>query len=150
MIRGFRRDKLIKYRERAKFSQVDLARMVGVTKAAVSHWERDSTPEVERLTAIVEVLSAALPKSKITLDDLVYVKPAERMPSDLRVRLAMGQVQLAARAGMSTTALGGFERGETHWNQDYAERLAPILEVSVDELRAAWDRARLRPPGTPP
>lgn len=143
VIRGFRADRLRELRRAAGLRHSDLARMVDVGKNTPGNWERGhSTPEVERLPLLAEALGVAI-------SELVYVPDDELMPSDLRVRLGIGAVRLAQQVGISTTVLADFERATNKWNSEYAQRIAPVLGVSFEELREAWQRARTRPPGAP-
>lgn len=141
VIRGFRPDRLRELRKKAGLNQGEFARVLDVARGVPWYWEQGRSPEVERLPAIAAALGVAI-------DEIVYVDPAERMPSDLRVRKGLNRVQLARACGLSTTALSNFERAESKTcNLAHAQQIAPVLGVSVDELCAAWQRARTRPPG---
>lgn len=143
VIRGFRPDRLRELRRKAGLNQGEFARVLDVARGVPWYWEQGRSPEVERLPAIAAALGVAI-------DEIVYVDPAERMPSDLRVRKGLNRVQLARACGLSTTALSNFERAESKTcNLAHAQQLAPVLGVTVDELREAWQRARTRPPGAP-
>lgn len=122
----------------------DLARLADISPATIHSWERrGGSPDIERLARIAAVLG-------VDVNAFVYVPDGECLPSDLRVRKGLTQVQLAAAAGLSTTVLSGFERAETRWSVRKAEMLAPVLGVSVEQLHDAWQRSRTRPAGTPP
>lgn len=143
VIRGFRPDRLRELRKEAGLNQGEFARVLDVARGVPWYWEQGRSPEVERLPAIAAALG-------VSIDEIVYVDPAERMPSDLRVRKGLNRVQLARLCGLSTTALSNFERAEAKvCNLAHAQQIAPVLGVSVDELRQAWQRARTRPPGAP-
>lgn len=142
--RGFDRGRFHEAVEASGVSRSDLARLAGISSATIHSWERrDGAPDIERLARIAGVLGH-------DVDEFVQVPDDECMPSDLRVRKGLTQVQLASAAGLSTTVVSAFERGETRWSSRKAARLAPVLGVSVDELEAAWERARTRPAGSPP
>lgn len=142
--RGFDREL---FREAIAASGVprsDLARLADISAATIHSWERrGGTPDIERLARIAAVLGT-------DVNAFVYVPDDECLPSDLRVRKGLTQVQLATAAGLSTTVLSGFERAETRWSVKKAEMLAPVLGVSVEQLHDAWQRSRTRPAGTPP
>ncbi|WP_269087714.1 helix-turn-helix transcriptional regulator [Mycobacteroides abscessus] len=143
VIRGFRPDRLRELRKKAGMSQGEFARVLDVARGVPWYWEQGRSPEAERLPAIAQVLG-------VSIDELVYVDPADRMPSDLRVRKGLNRVQLARLCGLSTTALSNFERAESKaCNLEHAQQIAPVLGVTVDELHEAWRRARARPAGTP-
>lgn len=142
--RGFDRDL---FREAIKASGVprsDLARLADISAATIHSWERrGGSPDIERLARIAGVLG-------VDVTAFVHVPDDECFPSDLRVRKGLTQVQLATAAGLSTTVVSGFERAETRWSPKKAERLVPVLGVSVEQLQEAWQRARTRPAGAPP
>ena len=106
-------------------------------------WEhRGGAPDIERLSRIAKIL-------EVDVAEFVRVPDEECMPSDLRLRRGLTQMQLGAAAGLSTTVISGFERAENRWSDSKAERLAPVLGVSVEQLRQAWQRAKDRPAGAP-
>lgn len=145
--RGFDRDALRAALKTAKANGVprsDLARLAGISAATIRSWDRrGGAPDIERLSRLCGVLG-------IAITDLVRVPDDEAMPSDLRIRQGLTQVQLAAAAGLSTTVVSAFERAESRWSPTKAARLATVLAVSVEDLEQAWQRARNRPAGAPP
>ena len=122
----------------------DLARLADISATTIQSWLRPggAAPDIERLSRICTVLG-------VEVTALVRVPDEECLPSDLRVRKGLTQVQLAVAAGLSTTVVSGFERAETRWAPSKAAKLAPILGVSVEELEQAWRLARTRPAGAP-
>ncbi|APA78392.3 helix-turn-helix domain-containing protein [Mycobacterium avium] len=142
--RGFDRDLFRDAIKAAGVSRSDLARLADISPATIHSWERrGGTPDIERLARIAGVLG-------VEVTAFVHVPDDECLPSDLRNRRGLTQVQLAAAAGLSTTVVSGFERAETRWSVKKAEKLAPVLGVSVEQLHEAWQRSRTRPAGTPP
>lgn len=106
-------------------------------------WERaGAAPDIARLVKVAAVLG-------VTIGELVEVDPSVQMPSDIRIRKGMSQVDLARAAGLSTAVTSAFERAEVAWKDKYAAPIAAVLDVPIEELRAAWERARRRLPGTP-
>ncbi|MFA7388606.1 MAG: helix-turn-helix transcriptional regulator, partial [Thiohalobacteraceae bacterium] len=85
----------------------------------------------------------------VRIDDFIDVPEDERFPSDWRLLRGMTQVQLASAAGLSTTVISGFERAETRWDDVKATKIAAALGVDLEVLREAWERARVRPAGSP-
>lgn len=121
----------------------DIARLADMSPWTIRSWERrDVAPDIDRLARVAEIL-------EVDVAELIQVPDDECMPSDLRLRRGLTQVQLGALAGLSTTVVSGFERAENRWSDRKAEQLAPVLAVSVTQLRQAWQRARERPAGAP-
>lgn len=144
MRRGFRRDRFTEIVDASGMSRGDIARLAEMSPASIHSWiRRGVDPDIERLSRIAKVLD-------VPVSEFVHVPDDECLPSDLRMRAGLSQVQLAAAAGLSTTVVSGFERAETRWNARKAAAIAGVLGVSVDDMRKAWDRSRTRPPGTPP
>ena len=56
---------LAKYRKEKKYTQLELANLIGVTRSAVSMWELNlSNPNIKKLQKIAKVLNC-------TVDDLI-------------------------------------------------------------------------------
>lgn len=141
--RGFQRERFIEAIRAAGMTHGDLGRLAEVSVAAITSWERrGGTPDIERLVRVAGVLG-------VSLEELVHLPDEKCLPSDLRLRVGLTQVQLAAAAGLSTTAVSGFERAEPGWSDRKATAIASVLGISVEDLRAAWQRSRDRPPGAP-
>ena len=79
---------------------------------------------------------------------MVTVPADERYPGDLRVLKGLTQPQLAAAARIATTTLRAIERADIKLTDTNALTLAKLLGIPTDEYRAAYQRARERPPGT--
>lgn len=145
--RGFDREAFRAALSTAKGNGVprsDLARLAGISAATIRGWDRrGGAPDIERLSRLCAVLG-------VEVTDFVRVPDNETLPSDLRIRKGLTQVQLATAAGLSTTVVSGFERGESRWSPAKAATLAAVLGVSADDLAQAWQRARDRPAGAPP
>ncbi|CAM3437182.1 hypothetical protein TSHO111613_23215 [Tsukamurella hominis] len=84
------------------------------------------------------------------MDKLVRVPKSKRTLVDLRVLRGMTQLQMATLVGARTTSLSALERAETQLSDLWVGRLVVALQVPEDEVRAAYERARSRPPGTAP
>lgn len=120
----------------------DIGRISGVSPATIRTWLRGGHPDIERLSRVAAALD-------LELTVLVEVPDEQCFPSDLRNRKGLTQVQLATKAGLSTTVISGFERAETGWDDAKGARIAAALDVRPEELQQAWTRARNRPPGAP-
>lgn len=53
---------------------------------------------------------------------------------NLRKQCGMSQSELAERIGMSVTAFGKIERGETRLNSEHVSRIAAVLEVPEEKI----------------
>lgn len=135
------------YRAAAGLSEVsiaDLGRLSGVGATTIYGWEsgrRD--PHAHLLRSVAEVL-------KIPMDRLIVVEPDSRTLVYLRWLTGMTQPQVAKQLGSSSQTFSRIERGESPLTDDRSAVLAKLYEVTVDEIAAAWRRARDRPPGAPP
>lgn len=136
-------------REAAGLSQHQLGVILGVTNMTVYGWETGRrSPHPTRVGAIAEALG-------VTPADLV---PGYHDDDDLltlgeyRQRLGYAQAALAARLGISPTALADAELGK-FW-PSCAELWAETLGIDTREMRAAWwrsrDAHRSRPDNPPP
>lgn len=126
----------------------ELSRLSGVGVSTIHTWLAGSrTPQVD-------VLAKVLPILKVQIGDVVLIDPAKRYPGDWRVIMTgMTQPQLAAAADaiskMRTSTLQKIERGELTLSEENARALATVIGIPVAEYKAAYERARLREPGTP-
>ncbi|ADG99335.1 transcriptional regulator, XRE family [Segniliparus rotundus DSM 44985] len=146
VLRGFRRRELAKVRlgyKRKGISNHDLARLSGVGESTLRRWQSgEALPSIDKLGAVLATLG-------VPISRVVVIPEEKRTLADLRVLAGYTQPQLAKAAGMSTTALSTLERGGAPFTEQRAQALAPLLDVSISEVIAAWQRARDRPPGTP-
>lgn len=143
VLRGFDPEALKAAREKRKITVQDLARCAGVTYTTVWTWENGKhAPNIDTLVKVAAYL-------EIPVARLVSIPKGTETLGDLRVLAGLTQPQLAKAAGMTTTVLSKLERGETPITDTRAEALAPRLGVSANEVSAAWQRARDRPPGAP-
>ena len=146
VLRGFDPDAFRQARlayKRKGISPQDLGRLADVGESTIWSWENGTrAPNIDKLMAAIAVLG--VPVSRV-----VRISPGKLMLADLRNLAGLTQPELAKRAGMTTTSLSKLERAETHLTEAKAKALAPLLGVSPDEVAAAWQRAKERPPGTP-
>ncbi|KZM71610.1 hypothetical protein AWN90_02480 [Nocardia terpenica] len=121
----------------------DLARMSGVGPSAIYNWESGyRTPQPDSIARVASALG-------LTIEEFVRIPLGERTLVDLRVMAGLTQPQLAMRIGLSTQMLGMIERAERALDDERATALAHELGVSLEVVRAGYERARIRPPGTP-
>lgn len=142
-LRGFDPERLASERSAAGMTVGDLARLAGVGPSAIYNWESGyRTPQPDSLARVAAALD-------LTVEEFVRIPPDERTLVDLRVLAGLTQPQLAARIGVSTQMLGMIERAERALDDERAAALAHELGVSLKAVRAGFERARVRPPGTP-
>lgn len=144
VLRGFSREHFAATRARAGLSVSDLARRASVAVSTIHHWEAGTrTPQIDILAAVMTVLGAPIAS-------VVLVDADQRYPSDLRVVRGLTQPQLAAAAGLTTAAVARIERADAPLSDTNAALIARVVGVDVHQYRAAYQRARTRPAGTPP
>lgn len=145
VIRGFRPDLFEAARvDGAKISRSDLARLAGLkTAETIRRWENGSaSPQID-------LLKRALAALRIDAVDVIRTDPRERYLSDWRHLRLMTQPQLAQQAGIATHLVMRIERGERELTDTIAAGLATALQITELEVRAAYERARTRPAGSP-
>jgi transcriptional regulator with XRE-family HTH domain len=141
VLRGFSAERFVAARRRSGLSVSDLSRLARVGTSTVHAWEAGrATPQIDLLARIMQILGTPI-------SEVVTVDPDERYPGDLRVIKGLTQPQLAAAARIATTTLRGIERADLALTDTNAATLARLLGIGVDEYRAAYQRARERPPG---
>lgn len=157
ILRGFDRSALVAARDTKKLGPAEVARLADVSAGAVYSWERgDSTPGVDTLSRVAGVLG-------VPISELVPIPENELYLGDLRVLAGLTQPVLAKRAGISTSSLAQLERGQARLKPELAQRIADALSpdpdekgkttrptVSVEQVVAAHERVRNRPPHTRP
>lgn len=143
VLRGFDAQGFSEARRSKNISVSDLSRLADVSQATVFNWEAGkSTPQVDLLARVMRILDAPI-------EQVVTIPVDERYPGDWRVLRGLTQPELAAAVKIPTTTLRGIERADAALTDGNAERLSTYLGVSVEEYRAAYQRARQRPAGTP-
>lgn len=142
VLRGFNAQAFAEARKHRGISVSDLARLADVSQATVFNWEGGKgTPQVDLLARVMRIL-------EVPIERVVTIAPDERYPGDWRVIKGLTQPELAAAAKIATTTLRGIERADAALTDANASALANLLDISVDEYRAAYQRARQRPAGT--
>lgn len=142
VLTGFDPAVLTRVREQKGLTVPDLARMSGIGASTLYHWEGGrKLPQVSVLRRVAVELG-------VDLSELIVVPPDERMLSYYRNVKGYTQPELAAEVGMKTSTLSAVERAEIPLSDEVADRLSRVLGVPPELLRAGWNRARTRPPGT--
>jgi len=142
-MRGFSAEAFANARRRRGLGVGDLARLADVGTSTIHAWEAGRfTPQIDLLARIMQILDTPI-------SEVVTVAADERFPGDWRVIRGLTQPQLAAAARISTSTLRAIERAELKLTDANAATLAKLLGINVDDYRAAYQRARERPPGTP-
>lgn len=142
VLRGFEPDAFANVRKGRNLSVADLARLADISTAAIFNWEAG------KATPTVDLLARAMKALGTPIEDVVRVPVDQRYPGDWRVANGITQPQLAAKAGIATTTLRGIERADAGLSPANAAKLAAALNITVEQYRAAYQRARSRPPGT--
>lgn len=143
VLRGFNPQAFAETRSRNGFTTADLARLASVGQSTIRAWEAGrGTPQVDLLARVMRILDAAI-------EQVVTIPPGERYPGDWRVIKGLTQPELAAAVRIATTTLRGIERADLGLTDKNAANLAQHLGISVEEYRAAYQRARERPAGAP-
>jgi len=143
VLRGFDAGAFAEARRQKGISVSDLSRLADVSHGTVFNWEAGkSTPQVDLLARVMRILEAPI-------EQVVTIPAGERYPGDWRVIKGLTQPELAAAAKIATTTLRGIERADIGLSDANTEKLANLLGVRVEEYRAAYQRARQRPAGTP-
>ena len=143
VLRGFDAQSLRRGPPAKGISVSDLSRLADVSQGTVFNWEAGkSTPQVDLLARVMRILEAPI-------EQVVTIPAGERYPGDWRVIKGLTQPELAAAVKIPTTTLRGIERADAALTDGNADKLAKHLGISVEEYRAAYERARQRPAGTP-
>lgn len=142
VLRGFNAQAFAEARRHRGISVSDLARLADVSQATVFNWEGGKgTPQIDLLARVMRILETPI-------EQVVTIAPEDRYPGDWRVIKGLTQPELAAAAKIATTTLRGIERADAALTDANAAALANLLGITVDEYRAAYQRARQRPAGT--
>lgn len=142
VLRGFSPAAFRQARERVGMSRSDLARLSDIkTVETIRRWELGMT------SPQVDVLARAVRSLGIEPGEVIITDPSARSLADWRHLQLLTQPQLAAAARMPTALVQQLESGLGTLTDDRARQLASVLRVSADEVVAAHDRARRRPPG---
>jgi transcriptional regulator with XRE-family HTH domain len=141
--RGFDPAKLKQLRVKRRMNRADLARLAEVGESTLHHWEHGTrSPQIDLLARVMNKLEASV-------TDVVVVPDAETFPGDLRIRAGLTQPELGRLSGIGTSAITRIERGQIALTAEAVDKLSAVLVVAPERYRAAYDRVRARPAGTP-
>lgn len=141
-LRGFNIEAFTAARQGRAMTVADLARLADVGQSTIHSWE---TGEV---APSLQLLVRALAVMRTPIDTVIVIPRNQRYPGDWRAIKGMTHNQLATAAKLATTTLRGIERAENGLTDANADTLAALLGITAKEYRAAYQRARNRPPGT--
>ena len=69
-------NRLLQYRKQAGLSQEELAEKIGVSRQAVSKWERsEASPDTDNLVMLAEIYG-------VSLDEMLGLKPSAEEPEE--------------------------------------------------------------------
>lgn len=143
--RGFDPRRLRALREERGLTQADLAARVGVRRTYFIQWEREqgraTTPTPRMLGRLADVLG-------VQPQQLTSIAPGDALLSDLRTWAGLSQPELARVLQVPETSLSAVERGQRPLDTTMAKGLAAHLDVSVADVRRAYERARDSPAGS--
>ncbi|PAU46396.1 hypothetical protein CK936_24320 [Streptomyces albireticuli] len=120
-------------RRSAGLRQVDLAKMLGVSKTAVVDWENEHSPSAERLPAIAEALGVDL--------DVLFPRLGQPDLADLRADARLTQSKAAVALGTTRVPLSQAETGKKRLSPTLLESAASLYGVTQEELSAAQERS---------
>lgn len=133
-VRGFSPAALRKARADAELRPDELARLIGVTRQAVTAWESGrSRPSPVTLLALSEAL-------RILPADLAPIRETDLRISDLRSQAGLTQAHVAEALGVSTTVVGDLERGFRQVDTRQVDLLAELYHVAPDRVRRIWQQ----------
>lgn len=89
-------ERLLEYRKKNGLSQEELAEKIGVSRQAISKWERgESSPDTDNLIALSQLYG-------VTVDELLFGKKAEekeKAPSSDSVNIGTGGIDIQSAQG---------------------------------------------------
>jgi transcriptional regulator with XRE-family HTH domain len=140
--RGFVPDALSRARQGRGWSLAQLSIASGVTETSLWRWESGAgAPAVDKLRAVLDALRPG--EARTLAAEVFDITRADRHPGDWRSLLLLTIDELAAQVNTSAILVSRLERG-LNWPRDplVVERIAGALGISVEELRASYERAR--------
>jgi len=133
-VRGFSPAALRKARADAELRADELARLIGVTRQAVSSWENGrSRPSPVTLLALAKAL-------RVSTADLAPIRERDLRIGDLRSQAGLTQAHVADALGVSTTVIGDLERGFRPMDTNQADVLAELYQVDAARVRTIWQQ----------
>jgi len=125
---------LRKARADAELRADELARLIGVTRQAVTSWENGrSRPSPVTLLALSKAL-------RVPTADLAPIREIDLRISDLRSQAGLTQADVAGALGVSTTVVGDLERGFRPVDTGQADVLAELYQVAPARVHTIWQQ----------
>lgn len=135
-MRWFDRAKFREARLARGYSFAKLARLASVSPATIRHWESGLfLPSMESLALVVDVLGIAPPA-------VITIPPGRATLADLRALSFLPTAEVAEALDMGVSNLYSLERGEITLTEARANTLASLLDVSIADIIAAWERGQ--------
>ncbi len=133
-VRGFSSSLLRKARADAGFRPDELARLLGVSRQAVTTWESGkSKPSPGMLRALAEAL-------RVQPADLAPIREEDLRMGDLRAHAGLTQIEVADALAVNPTMVGDMERGFRPVSEDQVTTLTALYGLTDDRVRAVWER----------
>ena len=135
-VENFAPGRLRTLRQQAGLTVTQLAERAQIPRPNISSYESGArTVGFDAAVAIAEALG-------VDPLELTDANPNALTLADLRLRARRSRVELAAAAGVSYDTWYAIETGRRRLTDDVAARIAEVLDVTIDELRAALERTR--------
>jgi len=135
-VRGFSRTAARAARERAGFTQAELAAVLDVTDGIVSAWESGTrAPTPRNLAGLARELD-------MPVIEFINVREDQLRLPDLRALSGLSGVEAARAIGMSSSTLYNIERGDQRPQARALTQLATLYSVTETTIEEAWERGR--------
>jgi transcriptional regulator with XRE-family HTH domain len=133
-VRGFSSSLLRKARADAGLRPDELARLLGVSRQAVTTWESGkSKPSPGMLRALADAL-------RVRPADLAPIREEDLRMGDLRAHAGLTQIEVADALAVNPTMIGDMERGFRPVSEDQVTTLTALYGLTDDRVRAVWER----------
>lgn len=133
-VRGFSSSLLRKARADAGLRPDELARLLGVSRQAVTTWESGkSKPSPGMLRALAEAL-------RVQPADLAPIREEDLRMGDLRAHAGLTQIEVADALAVNPTMIGDMERGFRPVSEDQVTALTALYGLTDGRVRAVWER----------
>ncbi len=125
-------------------TRAEVARLAGIGGATLQHWENGTkSPQVDKLAQVCRTLG-------VSIEDVVDIPDEDMRLGDWRVRRGLLLPEVARRTELSISHVARIEAGQVvTLPVATAARLAAALDISVEQVQAAYERGRTRNPGEP-
>lgn len=126
--------RLKKLRTDNNITQLRLSEILGTAKSNISKYESDTIePNLAMLSQLSELFH-------VSVDYLLGIERSEKQGGismnlkQLRERAGLSQVELGNLVGLKQTTISQYENGTREPNLDLTQKIADVLDVSLDEL----------------